>query len=265
MMHLNRLIWDFINETIYKKGMGRVSLETAGDGAVPRARNRVTILRLVERRPQSKGRGRRYQNPEEEMTELRGLRRLVGESETVHRTPRQEATFRGPPHWGTREPVEGPDRWRAQKGEGECPLDLERLRSTICLLQLGSLLMRTLKEGNLPAQLYIAVFLKCFTERRKKNRWPRGRPLSLIYPPSCFDSTSVGVLSLSPSSTALSRCIAVLASLTWQLELVSPGLPSTSFSHWNVWKRQIWRSLFSVFWSPELLDFLTGAFCLDCS
>ena len=128
------------------------------------------------------------------MNEFRGLRRLVGESETVHRTPRQEATFRGPPHWGTREPVEGPDRWRAQKGEGECPLDLERLRSTICLLQLGSLLMRTLKEGNLPAQLYIAVFLKCFTERRKKNRWPRGRPLSLIYPPICRRLESVSFL-----------------------------------------------------------------------
>lgn len=133
--------------------MGRVALETAGDGAVPRARNRVTILRLVERRPQSRGRGRHCQNPEEEMTELRGLRRLAGESETVHRTPRQEATFHGPPHWGTREPVEGPERGRAQKGEGECPLDLERLGSAICLLQLGSSLMRTLKEGDLPAQL----------------------------------------------------------------------------------------------------------------
>lgn len=148
--------------------MGRVSLETAGDGAVPRARNRVTILRLVERRPQSKGRGRRYQNPEEEMTESRGLRHLVGESETVHRTPRQEATFRGPSLWGTREPVEGPYRWRAQEGEGECPLDLERLRSTIFLLQLGSLLMRTLKEGNLPAALY-SCFSKVLYRKKKKE------------------------------------------------------------------------------------------------
>lgn len=53
--------------------MGRVSLETTRDGAVPRASNRVTILRPEEDSGAKDG-GRSYQKLEEERTRSRGLR-----------------------------------------------------------------------------------------------------------------------------------------------------------------------------------------------
>lgn len=90
----------------------------------------------------------------------------------------------------------GPYRWRAQKGRGECQLDLERHGGTIYLLQLCFLLTVALKEGNLPAALY-----SCFSKvlfRKKIGGQEGGHRVTyaheaLLIPPQ------KSILNLSPS------------------------------------------------------------------